>query len=224
MKIAVIVPTLNEEASIGITLQDLRSLGGVEIIVSDGGSTDSTLAIAERLATILKSKPGRGTQMNAGAKTASGEILLFLHADTVLPGGWKEKLLSTMSDENVVAGAFSLSIDSGRLSHKIISSTANLRSRLTKIPYGDQGIFVRRDVFEKIGGFKEIQIMEDVDLMRRLKKVGKVVLLKYKVKTSARRWEREGIVYTTIRNWLLLILYYLGVSPEKLNRFYRAVR
>lgn len=224
MKVTVIVPTLNEGASIGSVLRDLRRTEGLEIIVSDGGSTDNTLAIAERLATILKSKPGRGCQMNAGAAKASGDILLFLHADTRLPENWKECLLSAMSDRRVAAGAFSLSIDSARLSYKIISSTANLRSRLTNIPYGDQGIFVRRSIFEKIGGFKEITIMEDVDLMRRLKKVGKVVLLKDKVKTSARRWEKEGFVYTTIRNWLLLTLYYLGVPPERLYNFYRVVR
>lgn len=224
MKSSVIIPTLNEEASISRVLQDLRSLEGLEIIVSDGGSKDSTLAIAESLARVLRSKPGRGIQMNSGAAVASGDILLFLHADTRLPENWKESILSAMSDSRVAAGAFSLSIDSERLSHKIISSMANLRSGLTKIPYGDQGIFVRRSIFEKIGGFKEIPVMEDVDLMRRLKKMGKIVILGEKVKTSARRWEKEGVVYTTIRNWLLIILYYAGVTPERLYRYYRTVR
>jgi len=224
MNICVIIPVLNEAKVIERNLRDLNKNLITEAIVSDGGSNDATVVIASKFAKIVHSKPGRGTQMNLGAKAATSDILLFLHADTILPDQWRDRILSSMATEGVVAGAFSLSIDSDRLSHRIIAAAANLRSRLTKLPYGDQGIFVKRSVFEKIGGFKDIPIMEDVDLMRRLKKSGKVVILDDKVKTLARRWEKEGFVYTTIRNWLLLTLYYMGVPPERLHKLYRAVR
>lgn len=222
--ISVIIPTLNEEDVIEKTLHGLLKVPGIEVIVSDCGSTDKTVTLCKELARVINSEPGRGRQMNAGAKEASGETLLFLHADTILPEGWKENIVSAMSNEMIVGGAFSLSIDSERVPYKIISATANIRSRITRIPYGDQGIFVRRSVFEEIGGFGEMPIMEDVDLMRRLKKVGKVVMLRDKVKTSARRWEKEGVIYTPLRNWLLIGLYYMGVPPERLYRFYKIIR
>lgn len=206
------------------TLRAIKNMGEVEVIVSDGGSTDMTVEVARRYARVVTSGRGRGIQMNAGAAGAFGNILLFLHADTILPEHWKASLLSAMSDENVVGGAFSLSIASNKLSHKIIAAVANLRTRIIRIPYGDQGIFVKRSVFEKIGGFKDIPIMEDVDLMRRLKKVGTVVMLKDKVATSARRWDKEGAVYATLRNWLLITLYYIGVAPERLYKFYKMTR
>lgn len=223
-KLSVIIPTLNEQEALPRTLEDLGNIAGIEVIISDGGSTDNTVDVCRGVAKVISSVPGRGRQLNAGAAEASGDILLFLHADTILSENWNDKILSALSNKEVVGGAFSLSIDSDRLSHKIISSAANIRSKITGVPYGDQGIFARRSIFEKIGGFKEIPIMEDVDLMRRLKKVGRVVLLRDKVKTSARRWEKEGVVYTTIRNWLLICLYYMGVPPDRLYRLYKAVR
>lgn len=224
MKLSLIIPALNEKEFIEKTLKEIVKVPGVEVIVSDGGSTDRTPEISASAARVVKSMPGRGIQMNTGASVSSGDVLLFLHADTLLPENWEDKLLSAMSDERVVGGAFTLSIDSARLSHKIIASAANIRSRITGIHYGDQGIFVKRSVFEKIGGFKDIPIMEDVDLMRRLKKVGIVVMLKDKVATSPRRWDKEGAVYATIRNWLLITLYYIGVAPERLYKFYKMTR
>lgn len=222
--ISVVIPVMNEASIIEKSLRDLNREMIVETIVSDGGSKDATVEIACRYAKIMHSFPGRGNQMNYGVKAAKGNIVLFLHADTTLPDNWRDKILSSMTDEAVVAGAFSLSIDSSRFLLRLIAAAANIRTRLTGIPYGDQGIFVKRSVFEKIGGFSNIPIMEDIDIMRRLKKVGRIVILEDKVQTSARRWDREGIVFTTIRNWLLLALYYLGVAPERLFRFYQAVR
>lgn len=224
MNISVIIPVLNEEKVIERNLIDLNKNLITETIVSDGGSSDATVVIASRFAKVVHSNPGRGTQMDLGAKAATSDILLFLHADTILPDQWRDRILSSMANEDVVGGAFSLSIDSDRLSRRIIAAVANLRSRFLKLPYGDQGIFVRRSVFEKLGGFKDIPVMEDVDLMRRLKKSGKVVILGDKVKTSARRWEREGVLYSTARNLLMLTLYYIGVAPERLCKLYKAVR
>lgn len=224
MILSVILPTLNEEGAIETTIRQVAGSHEVEVIVSDGGSTDRTVEIAQRYARVVSSMCGRGCQMNSGAKGASGDILLFLHADTLLPEGWADKINAVMADERVAGGAFSLSIDSDKLSHKIIAAAANIRTLMTNIPYGDQGIFVRRSVFDKIGGFREIPIMEDVDFIRRLKNTGKVLILKDKVKTSARRWEKEGAVYTTLRNWLLMSLYCMGVQPEKLYWFYKAIR
>lgn len=224
MDISVVIPVMDEAAVIEKVLRELNKDVTTETIVSDGGSNDATVAIAGRFAKIVHSLPGRGTQMNSGAEAATGDIILFLHADTVLPDQWKEKVLSSMNDKAMVAGAFSLSIDSNRFSLRVIAAAANIRSRLSRTPYGDQGIFVRRAAFEKADGFKNIPIMEDVDLMRRLGKIGRIVILKDKVMASARRWEREGVVYTTFRNWLLLSLYYMGVAPEKLYKFYQAVR
>lgn len=228
MVISVIIPSLNEEDVIEQTVMLLRrhesKVGSQEVIVSDGGSTDRTVEISARLARVVESRSGRGRQMNKGAGEASGDVLLFLHADTVLPEKWDEKLSAVMADENIAGGAFDLSIDSDRLSHRIIAAAANIRSRLTGIPYGDQGIFVRRSVFKAIGGYKELPIMEDVELMSRLKKAGKIFLIKDKVKTSPRRWEKEGTIYTTLRNWLLISLYYLGVPPKGLYRLYKVIR
>jgi len=224
MNISVIIPALNEGAGIGTALQQLEGMEGIEIIVSDGGSSDDTLEIAKKYSRVTTSEPGRGRQMNAGVSVATGDLFLFLHADTKLPDNWKDVVISAMSEDQAVCGAFSLGIDSKKNFHRIIAAAANIRTGITNIPYGDQGIFVRRSVFERIGGFREIPIMEDVDLMRRLKREGKVVIQREKAITSARRWEKEGVIYSTFRNWVLITLYYLGVQPERLYRFYKAVR
>lgn len=228
MTISVIIPTLNEEASIAATLKSLVSQNlkaeSLEVIVADGGSSDRTVEIARRVVKVVASRPGRGCQMNSGADAASGDILLFLHADTILPANWHEGIISAMTDERVVGGAFSLSIESGRLSHRIIAASANARSRFLGLPYGDQGIFVRKAIFEIMGGYKDLPIMEDVDLVSRLKRLGRLVLLRDKVKTSARRWEKEGVFFTTLRNWLLMTLYSLGVPPVRLYWLYKHIR
>jgi rSAM/selenodomain-associated transferase 2 len=159
--------------------------------------------------------------MNAGALLAGGEVLLFLHADTELPPDGLTRICSVIRDKGCVGGSFDLGIRSDRLCFRLIESAASLRSRMTRIPYGDQAIFLRRDYFRGLGGFRELPLMEDVDLMRRLRRSGgRIHIIRGKVKTSARRWESEGVLYCTLRNWMLMFLYLLGVSPERLARFY----
>ena len=161
--------------------------------------------------------------MNAGAAAASGDILIFLHADTRLPADALPLISRAMRDSACWGGAFSLGISSPKWIYGLIARTASARSRLTRIPYGDQAIFLRRDSFRELGGYPEIPIMEDVALMREVKKRdGKITIIPCPVATSPRRWEREGLLYATLRNWLLLVLYLLGGSPEKLVRYYQA--
>lgn len=225
-KFSIIIPVLNEQDLINPLIQNLRTqalMNTTEVIVVDGDANGSTInLIHDRKTTCATSEPGRARQMNVGADAAMGEVLIFLHADTELPEDALKKIEQALGDREYVGGAFDLGIDSDRLIMKYIAARARLRSRLNRIPYGDQAIFIRRSYFEEIGGFKEIPLMEDIDLMRRIKKDGKkIYILKDRVSTSARRWERKGAVRTTLRNQALVTLYYLGVSPEKLVRFYR---
>ena len=168
------------------------------------------------------SEKGRGHQMNLGASLAEGEILIFLHADTLLPPDALELIETAMADGSRIAGAFDLAIDSERPAYRLIEKAASFRSRVTRIPYGDQTIFIRKGDFRDFGGFRNIPIMEDVEFMQRIKKrKGKICIIGKAVRTSPRRWEKEGIVYTTLRNWLIIALYLCGAKPEKLIRFYR---
>ncbi len=225
-KFSIIIPVLNEQDLINPLIQNLRLqalMNTAEVIVVDGDPNGSTInLIHDRKTTCATSEPGRDRQMNTGAAIARGEILIFLHADTKLPRDALKKIAEVLENKQLVAGAFDLAIDSNRLILKYIAARARLRSRLNRIPYGDQAIFIRRAYFEEIGGFKEMPLMEDIDLMRRIKKDGKrIYILKDRVSTSARRWEKQGAIRTTLRNQVLVTLYYLGVSPEKLARFYR---
>lgn len=223
--ISVIIPTLNEELTLEKSLISVWNSKDVEIIVSDGGSNDDTLAIAERLAgKTLSSPAGRGAQMNVGASAASGDILLFLHADTILPAGWEGHVRESLIDEEVAGGAFSFSLPNRSIPFAFISLMVNFRSRLLKLPYGDQAIFVRRGIFDKMGSFRDIPIMEDVELVKGMRRLGRLEILDQPIITSSRRWEKEGWIRTTLRNVTLLFLYHLGVNPERLYRFYRAVR
>jgi len=158
--------------------------------------------------------------MNAGAKLASGGIFIFLHVDSRLPNEGIALILEAMKSLDVVGGAFLLRIDSGHWFLKWISLMANLRSKYWGLPYGDQGFFVRRDVFERMGGYRSLSLMEDVDFFRRLKREGKTVLLNASVLTSARRWQKHGIYLNSIRNGFFLCLYFLGVSPDRLAKWY----
>ena len=224
MTISIIIPVLREEALINDAITRIRAMDEtVEIVVVDGSPGAETLkAVTGDHAKLLASGTGRACQMNRGARIARGDILLFLHADTELPLDGLRMISSALSDNRFVGGAFDLKVGEGGLIFRVIGSIASLRSRLTRIPYGDQAIFLRRDYFMKMGGFREIPLMEDVDLMRRVKAVaGKICILREKVRTSSRRWKKEGVLRCTLRNWTIMALYLMGVSPERLTKWYR---
>jgi rSAM/selenodomain-associated transferase 2 len=223
---SLIIPVLDETALINTTIEHLHNLeenDELEIIVVDGDPEGKTLsAITHDDVRKRISSMGRGKQMNEGAAIASGGILLFLHVDTALPLDALKLIAAAMQKTTYVAGAFDLGIKSERSVFRVIEFAASLRSRITRIPFGDQAVFIRKEYFDVIGGFKEIPIMEDVEIMQRIKKRGdKIVILPQKTFTSSRRWEAEGILYGTLRNWVLQILYFFGISPRKLSRFYK---
>jgi rSAM/selenodomain-associated transferase 2/rSAM/selenodomain-associated transferase 1 len=200
LTISVIIPTLNEEGNIKELLHDLANVSEIEVIVTDGGSTDGTVDICQRHnVPVVRSKPGRANQMNRGASLAAGEILLFLHSDTRLPEDFVHLVRQAMSVKNVVAGAFRFSTDLDTRGMRIIEGTANWRSRRMGIVYGDQTIFVGRNAFEAVGGFPDQPLMEDYQLVRRLRQVGRFVTLPDAVVTSARRWRDNGVWRTALR-------------------------
>jgi len=221
-RISIIIPTLNEAATIARTLSHLEGVHNLEVIVVDGGSNDETAKLAKsRGAKVIQSNPGKAVQMNAGAAAAAGHVLVFLHADTLLPENFSYQIVSALNQNGVASGAFRLTIDSTRAGIRIIERMANLRSRFLRLPYGDQALFMKKSLFEKIGGFAEMPIMEDFILVRRLKREGKIVILPEAVATSPRRWLHHGIVKTWLINQAIIIAYYLGMPPERLTRWYR---
>ena len=193
-----------------------------EIIVVDGSQTQDTIGVITDLNIKKYScEKGRGRQMNLGATHATGEILVFLHADTRLPSNALGVISDALQDKECVGGAFSLKIDSERLLLRMTALFSTLRSRMTRAPYGDQVIFLRKTVFDAVGGYREIPIMEDVELMRRIHKQNeKIIILSTAVVTSDRRWKQEGLIYTALRDILIIFLYWCGVPAEKLERFY----
>ncbi|SEM65250.1 transferase 2, rSAM/selenodomain-associated [Syntrophus gentianae] len=201
----------------------------MEVIVVDGDSAGATIReirdTRNGIVQTVLSEKGRGIQFNRGASLAKGEILLFLHVDTRLPAGAFKKIAAAMKDRQIIGGAFRLVIDSRRHPFRVIEKFVSYRSRYLGLPYGDQGIFVRKTAFHALGGFRNVPIMEDLDLMRRIsKRKGRLVILDDPVVTSARRWEQEGILYCTLRNWCLVLLFLLGVPSEKLLKFYPSSR
>ena len=225
LKLSVIVPVLNESRFIEKTLSKIKSFRPFEIIVIDGGSDDKTLSITKKLGIkVVEAPRGRASQMNAGAKIACGDILWFLHADSVVELIGYEKMIQLMSSGEFIGGAFSLGISSNKRSLKLISFLATLRSKYLGLTYGDQGIFVQKKVFSRLGGYRNLSICEDMEFFKRLKKEGKIVILDEKASTSARRWLSEGIVFTTLRNCLVSSLFIMGFSPKFLSRFYVAIR
>ncbi len=202
-------------------LQPLRSEGH-EIILSDGGSKDGTTDLAKPLVDLIVSSPqGRATQMNHGANAASGEVLWFLHADTLVPANAHSNLMANLATGSQVWGRFNIRLSGSRRIFRIIESMMNLRSRISGIATGDQGIFVMARAFHKIGGFDQIPLMEDIALSRKLKQFGRPLCMHDQLTTSSRRWEEQGVFTTIFLMWRLRLAYYLGASPQTLaNKYY----
>ncbi|MGQ9569865.1 MAG: TIGR04283 family arsenosugar biosynthesis glycosyltransferase [Thermodesulfovibrionales bacterium] len=240
--ISVIIPTFNEEGRIKSCIESARNLNPLEIIVVDGGSTDRTREISKEAgAVVLTSKKGRGIQMNNGASLAKGEILLFLHADTIFSyeiyslcqsevvSGFQEMLKRVQHDktevfDKYIGGFFRLKFDDDSLSTRLVEFFANLRARLFSLPYGDQAIFIRRDVFKKIGGFREYPFLEDIDLVLRARKLGKLKYVPYSVIASSRRIKKGfpfSPILVSLRNAVIALLFILGVEPFRLVKLYK---
>ncbi len=221
--ISVIVPALNEEHNLGLCIEGiLKEAIDCEIIVVDGGSADTTVESAGSYPGVLfiHSRKGRGIQMNTGASVASGDVLLFLHADTLLETGWATGMLSVLEDTSISGGAFTFSIQSPLWKYRLVETWVRLRCKLCSLPYGDQAIFVRKSIFDLIGGYENIPLMEDVDFIRRLKKLGSIVILNKKAVTSERRWSKKGLLRAAVINQFIMLLYKFGVNPYWLARIY----
>lgn len=220
MRFSVIIPALDEAGFVDKAIASAGA-GIAEVIVADGGSLDGTLLSAARLgAKVVRVPRGRGAQMDGAADLATGDVFVFLHADTTLPPLWHEAVEAALGDAGVAGGAFRLSIDGRGFFYRLAERAVALRCRVLGLIYGDQAIFVRRDAFFRAGGFCKLPLMEDVDCVRRLRKAGRVVVLDKSVTTSARRWEEKGRLINTVRNWFFLALYFMGISPEALYRRY----
>lgn len=219
--ISIVIPTFNEAPFILRTIESSKT-DNVEIIVADGGSTDNTRELAINAGVkVIKCSRGRGRQLNAGVHQATGKIIIFLHADTILPKGFVSEVITTLSKPNTIAGAFRLGIIGKNWALGMVSLFANIRSILFQLPYGDQGIFIQKDQFRRVDGFLNIPIMEDYDLILRLKKLGRIGISPKSVKTSGRRWDKLGYIRTLLINQVMIIGYHIGVPIVKLERFYR---
>jgi rSAM/selenodomain-associated transferase 2 len=253
MPISVVIPVLNEEGFLPTTLSQTAALGFDELIVVDGGSQDRTcdmvLAFASAPArthqpsalsvqqsdlspqpsalspvALIKSEAGRARQMNVGAAASRGDILLFLHTDTLLPQDARSAIEQALTDPACVGGRFDVRFDRDQGLGRVISRMMNVRSRWTGIATGDQAIFVRRQIFERLGGFADLPLMEDVEFSRRLKRAGRIAALRHQVFTSYRRWEARGPWRTILLMWILRFLYWMGVNPHRLAEWYGMVR
>ena len=226
MRLSIVVPTLDEAASIEATLAALQPARrrGAEIVVADGGSRDDTLALALPLADrVIEAPRGRAAQMNAGARLATGEALLFLHADTILPDGADEELLAALATGSEW-GRFDVAIAGAHALLPVVAMFMNARSRWTGVATGDQALFATRAAFETAGGFPEIPLMEDVALSKALRRASRPACLRTRVLTSGRRWERRGTLRTILLMWRLRLAYALGADPAALARRYDVER
>lgn len=222
-----IIPVLNEAQTIDACLAQFEKHAKVEVIVVDGGSTDGTLARVETNGAcrwLVGAEMGRAAQMNLGAQHATGEVLLFLHADTFLPTGGLDLIREVMQDPQVVGGRFGLRLQGAHFGFRLIAYMSTLRSKYLNITYGDQGIFVRRDIFARVGGYPNLMLFEDSEFCNQVRSFGKFVMLSAFVWSSARRWEKWGMVKTVFLMWVLRVLFDLGVSDQTLSRWYRVVR
>jgi rSAM/selenodomain-associated transferase 2 len=224
MPISVIIPALNEAAGIAECLRSLRPQRPAQIIVVDGGSNDGTRAAAAEADEIITTDRGRALQMNAGATRASGDLLLFLHADCQLQKGALAEMERVLAGDAVAAGCFAMTVRAGGTLFRVIDASASARVRLTGLIYGDQGLFVRRRCFERVGGFPPLRFMEDVFISRRLRRLGRIVVARSRIFVSPRRWQRTGLIRQTLRNWTLTALASAGVHPDRLAAFYPLVR
>jgi rSAM/selenodomain-associated transferase 2 len=224
--ISIIMPVYNESSVLRDTLNRLVLTEHEELIIVDGGSSDNTLSIARDFTDkVFSTKTGRASVMNFGAHKAAGEILLFLHADCVLPENAFTIIRNTLRDGSVAAAAFELSIQSSLFRFRIIERAANTRAKITRLIYGDQGMFLKHDVFNGTGGFADIPLMEDIEISKRLRKAGKIAFVKPPIQASPRRWLNEGLLYTTFRDWTIAFLYvFCNVSPDTLTKHYKVVR
>jgi len=220
--ISIIIPARNEAAAIKTTIGRAQQGSILEVIVVDGGSSDETREIASLLgAKVIRSAPGRAVQMNTGAAMAKGEILLFLHADTLLPPDFATPVTDILARPGIAAGAFTLAIDLAGTSVRLLEKAVHLRSTLLQMPYGDQAIFLYRQKFIEIGGYPEEPILEDVLLIQRLKKSGRIGIATQKTLTSGRRWQQLGLIKTSLINQAIMLGYLLGISPQRLQYWYR---
>jgi rSAM/selenodomain-associated transferase 2 len=224
MTVSVIIPTLNEAASLAQTLRNVRDQKPHEILVVDGGSADDTERAAEPADHFLRSERGRAVQMNAGAARATGDVLLFLHADCTLQDGALRAAERLLARHSFAGGCFSMRVAAEGSLYRCIDACATARVRLTGLIYGDQGMFLRRRDFVRLGGFPPLCLMEDVFFSRRLRREGRLAVLPERVFVSPRRWRRVGLVRQTLRNWALTAAAALGVSPDRLAAFYPPVR
>ncbi len=227
MRFSIIIPVLNEEAVLERQLCQLARVCApydCELLIVDGGSVDATVAIAQRFGQVISSPRGRAAQMNRGAAVATGDILLFLHADSILPDDAFVAIERACAAPGVVGGAFRLCFNCHKLAYRLVAFVTNLRSRWRGIFTGDQAYFVRAESFRAIGGFADMALMEDLEIITRLRKIGKIILLPLYVTTSARRHEKNGLARTVLFMWYLRTLYRCGVSPEQLRRKYMDVR
>jgi rSAM/selenodomain-associated transferase 2 len=226
LKLSVIVPMLHEAPAIARTLEAIRvGAPEAEIIIVDGGSTDCSAEVARpRCDLVLNTSRGRALQMNAGAARASGDALVFVHADTIVPATFARDIEGALADPEVVGGRFDVRLDDNHPLCVLIGALISIRSRISRTGTGDQAIFARKKTFESLGGFPAMPICEDLDFARRLKRAGRIACLRSKVTTSARRWRKGGIFRTVLRMWTIRSLYLMGVSPLRLARTYSDVR